>query len=256
MRYEILGPLRVVDDADESSYISAPKIETLLAVLLARANQVVAHDHLIAEIWGDQRPRRATAGLHVYVSQLRKLLCRPRMPDTPILTRPPGYLLRLGQDEADFHVFLRLVDKGRACALEHRYEQARDCCEDALRLWRGPVFADVCHGPILEGFVTWLMEARLECIETLAGAQLELGQHRHVVGELYKFVAENPFREAFYRQLMLALYRSDRKADALQIYQMARRVLNEELGLEPCRALQQLHAAILAADEQLDRCAA
>lgn len=251
MRYEVLGQLQVRDD-ERASFISAPKIETLLAVLLVRSGQVVTHDQLIAEIWGDGPPRRVMAGLHVYVSQLRKFLTSAGQPKCPIVTSPAGYQLRLGQDELDCEIFLRLVQTGRENAAQQRDEQARYCFERGLTLWRGPALADLSYGPILEGFATCLLEARLECTELLIDCQLRLGRHREVVGQLYTLIAEHPLREAFRRQLMLALYRSERTADALNAYQAARRALHDELGLEPCRSLQNLQRAILTADDQLD----
>jgi DNA-binding SARP family transcriptional activator len=255
VRYELLGPLRVVD-GEASSSIGAQKIETLLAVLLIRSDQVVATEQLMMEIWGDRVPRRATAGLHVYVSQLRKFLHRCGRSESPVVTRPPGYLLRTGSDEIDFRSFLRLVDSGREHARERRHEQASRCFENALALWRGPVLGEGSHGPIMDGFVTWLMETRLECTEMLMDSHLELGRHRELVGRLYSLTAEYPLQEAFSRQLMLALYRSERQADALKVYRSVRQTINEELGLEPCRALQDLQRAILVADDQLDRWAA
>lgn len=254
MRYEILGPLRVVDEGG-SSFISARKMEILLAVLLIRSDQVVATDQLMAEIWGDQIPRRAAAGLHVYISQLRKFLCRPYRPGSPIVTRPPGYLLRLGSDEFDLTVFRRLVATGRTMVREGRHEEASVCFERALALWRGPTLDDLRIGPIVEGFMAWLAEIRMECVGMLVDSQLELGRHREIVGNLFSLTAEYPLREGFYRQLMLALYRSDRQADALKVYQAARKTLSEELGLEPCRVLRDLQRAILVADTQLDLCA-
>jgi SARP family transcriptional regulator, regulator of embCAB operon len=251
MRYEILGPLRVVDE-DGSAFISARKIEILLAVLLIRADQVVTADQLMVEIWGDRLPRRATACLQVYISQLRKFLSRPSRPGSPIVTRPPGYLLRVGSDEFDLSSFLGLVTAGRTNARASRHQEASDCFERALALWRGPVLDDLRIGPIVEGFVTWLDEMRMGCTEMLVDSQLELGRHRELVGGLYALSVEHPLRETFYRQLMLALYRSERKADALNVYQTARKMLNDELGLEPCRMLQDLQRAILIADDQLD----
>ncbi len=108
----------------------------------------------------------------------------------------------------------------------------------------------------MDGFVTWMSDARMECLEMLNDAQLELGRHRELVGRLYSLITEHPLREAFYRQLMLALYRSECQAEALKVFQVARRTLNEELGLEPCRALQDLQRAILTADDQLELYAA
>ncbi len=249
MRYEIMGPLRVMDGEDEST-IKARKVEILLTVLLVRANQVVAGDQLIREIWGEVPPRRATAALHVYVSQVRKFLKRPGRQDGPVLTKPPGYMLSLGSDELDLRGFDRLVTDGRECFRARNFEAAARSFESALALCRGPMADSGCRGPILEGFHTWFDEARLECVEMLMDARLALGRHRELISDLYRLGTEHPLRETFHRQLMVALHRSDRQADALQVYQRARRALNDELGLEPGRALQEMRQAILAADHR------
>lgn len=250
MKYEILGPLRVVEGG-RASFMSTPKTEQLLAILLIRADQVVAIDQLITELWGDRAPRRAMAGLYVYISQLRKFLLAAGHTDSPIITRPAGYLLRLGNDELDVHTFSSLMDAGRQYAKAGNYSDAAECFERALTLWRGPVLSALSNGPIGYGFVAWLTEAKLECTEKLVDAQLHLGRHREMVGRLYSLTAEHPLREVFYCQLMLALYRSDRQADALAVYQRARQTLHVELGLKPCRALQDLQRAILIADDRL-----
>ncbi|MDL4815417.1 AfsR/SARP family transcriptional regulator [Actinomadura opuntiae] len=255
MRYEILGPLRVAD-GERVSTISAPKIETLLAALLVRCDQIVTTDQLMMEIWGDQAPRRATAGLHVYISQLRKFLDRPGRAASPIETSSLGYVLRLGDDEFDFHDFLRHMDRGRERMRRRRFAEAAASFENALGLWHGSLVADLRHRPVVDGFFTALAETRLECTEMLIEAQLELGRHRELAGRLWSLIAEHPLREAFYRQLMLALYRSESQAAALHVYQLARRTLNTELGVEPCRLLQSVHQAILEADEQLELAAA
>ncbi len=245
MRYEILGPIRVVNGGTPAS-ISTPKIETTLAVLLTHADHVVVSGTLMAEIWGERLPARAAAGIYVYVSQLRKFLRRRHPHVDPIVTVPPGYLLRMGSDEVDAHEFDQSIDRGRALMKQGRHEEASAFLETALRLWRGPVFGGLRGGPCLEGFATRLSEARLECLEMLADAQLALGRHRELVSRLYAIIAENPLREVFYRQLMLALHRSEVQAEALHVYQLARRTLHSELGLEPCRALRDLQRAILA----------
>lgn len=251
VRYELLGPLRVVDEYGSSS-ISAPKVELLLAALLIRADQLVPADHLVRELWDQHPPRRATAGLHVYVSQLRKFLCRPMRPDSPIVTHPPGYQLELGPDELDAHTFLGLAKLGRQQHREGHYEAAADHFERALALWRGLVLGDLQGGQLIDGFVTRLNEERLECVELMLDAYLFLGRHRELTGQLYALTRDHPLRESFYRQLMVALYRSERQADALNVYQYARRTLNRELGLEPCQSLQELHRAILTGDRNLD----
>lgn len=250
MIYETLGPLRVVD-GDRTSFISARKIETVLAVLVIRSDHIVPFDQLVSEIWADRPPSRATAAVHVYVSQLRKFLHRPGRKN-PIVTRAPGYMLQKGSDQIDHHRFGQLVDQARAQVRKAHHEAALASFEEALGLWRGPVLEDLRSSLTIDSFVTWLMESRLECLEMLADCQLELGRHREIVGQLYSLISEHPFREAFYRQLMLALYRSERQADALRVYQAARQTLHDELGLEPCRALRHLQQAILADDGELD----
>ncbi|MFH8370024.1 BTAD domain-containing putative transcriptional regulator [Streptomyces sp. NPDC018031] len=250
MRYEILGPLRVVDGTEISS-IRAHKVRLLLATLLIRADRQVSVDQLITEIWGDSPPRRVLAGLHVYVSQVRKFLHRPGDTESPIVTQPPGYCLQLGTDEYDLHEFEALTREGRALAQAGRHPEAVAALESAVRLWRGPVLSGMRDGPIVSSFVMWLEEARLESTEILIASRLALGQHRQLVPYLYSLVGEYPLRESFYRQLMVALYRSECQAEALKVFQSARRAINDELGLEPCRALQHTHRAVLAADDEL-----
>jgi SARP family transcriptional regulator, regulator of embCAB operon len=248
-----MGPLRVVD-AGATSTISAPKIETLLTVLLIWADRLVANEQLMTEIWGGQAPRRASAGLHVYVSQLRKFLHRPDRRDSPIATCRSGlsgYLLRMGADELDIRSFHQLASAGRALAGQGRHAEASDRFEQALGLWRGPVLNGAARGPIVRSCTTWLAETHLECQEMLVDAQLRLGLHRALVGRLQALTAEYPLHETFCQQLMLALFRSGRQADALRVYESARRIIRDELGLEPCQGLRDLQRGILTADAQL-----
>lgn len=252
MRYEILGPLRIVDGTGNAATISAHKVEVLLATLLIRSDQVVTVDQLISEIWDRNPPLKVRASLHVYVSQLRKMLTRPGVP-APIVTLPAGYMLRVGPDSLDLPDFQRLMCDGRTLSREGLYPEAARAYESALALLRGPVLGDLSEGPIVRGFVTWLEEARIECTEMGVEAQLALGRHRELIGDLYALTAEYPLRESFHRQLMLALYRAERQADALRVYQDVRRVLREELGIEPGRALRRLQHAILADDDELNR---
>lgn len=250
MRYEILGRLCVVD-GDSTTFLSARKLEILLATLIARADQVVTTEQLISETWGEQPPQRVNAALHVYISQLRKFLDRDGRTGSPIVTRPLGYVLELGDDQLDVRDFQQRLAAGRSCAQVGRHAEAVGHCEAALAMWRGQALTDVRDGPILSWYVTWLEETRLECVELLNDSYLMLERHREVVSRLYALTAEHPLRETFYRQLMLALYRSERQADALKIYQSARSRLNEELGVEPCRPLRDLQRAILRGDDLL-----
>jgi DNA-binding SARP family transcriptional activator len=251
LRYEVLGPVSIIRNQTRF-FISARKIETLLAVLLVRANQVLSINQLMTEIWEGVPPRRANAGLHVYVSQLRKLLHEPEQAASPVITQPPGYLLHVEPGQLDLHVFEAAVSRGRALLEKLRYGEASELFEHALGLWRGPVFEEYSCGPILRGFNTWLTETRLECVEMLIEAQLALGRHRQLVGRLYSLVAEFPLREAFRRQLMLALYRTKRPVDALKVYETTRLMLREDLGLEPSLTLRELQLAILRGDVCLD----
>jgi len=251
LRFEILGSLRVVNEGKVLT-ISARKMEIVLATLLIRTGQIVSVDQLIEEVWGQTPPRRATATLYVYISQLRKLLYSTSWETQGLETRAPGYLLTADDDALDFHRFQNLVNDGRTHSRAGRHEQARRHFEPALALWRGPVLADLRDGPIINGFATWLDEVRLEVIEMLNEASLELGRHRELVSALYGLVREHPFHEAFYRQLMLALCRSERRADALVVFQNARAVLNQELGIEPGPRLQSLQREILDSSDCLD----
>lgn len=165
-----------------------------------------------------------------------------------MVTSAPGYLFELGSDEADFKLFLDLLGQGRAALRECRYEDADELLERALALWRGPVFDGHEHGPLMNVFARSLTERRTECLELYVEAKHRLGEHRQAIGPLYSLISENPFYETFYRQLMLALYRSERKADALDVYRRAHRLFLDELGLPPCVAVRSLHNAIIADD--------
>ncbi|WP_151775680.1 AfsR/SARP family transcriptional regulator [Streptomyces abyssomicinicus] len=250
MKFEILGRLRVLD-GDRYLVPSAHKVRALLSALLIRANEVVSAEQLMYEVWDENPPRRARAALHVYVSQLRKLLADPDVDDNPILTQPPGYLIRVPCGDLDLNVFRRLTQQGRAHVRAQRYEEATVALQSALDLLHGEELDRLQGGSITTGFVTWLKEVRLESLEMLIESNLALGRHRESVSTLQSLTARYPLHEAFYRQLMIALYRSDRRAEALRTYQTARNTLRAELGLDPCAALFELQHAILLADDRL-----
>lgn len=251
VRYEILRPVRVVDENGARS-ITAPKVELLLALLLTQPDEPISNSAILAELWPDKPPRRAVAGLHVYVSQLRKFLHRPDRPDSPIVTHKPGYLLVMGPDELDADISLGLARRGREHVRAGRLDQASACLEQALDLWRGPLFGDLERGHRLGAYGAWMAQERLDWLELLIDVRLALGAHRDVVSQLHSLVAEYPLRESFYRQLMLALYRSERQAEALGVYQTVWRVLDRELGVAPCRSLRELHRDILDAHDRLE----
>lgn len=251
MRYEILGVVRIVD-GDKCSSISSQKAALLLVSLLSNPDQVVTTEQLKAEIWRDSPPSRAASGIHSYVYRLRKTLDKPGEPSSRILGFPQGYSLRLGTDELDAALFLRDAESGRAHFNNLDYALASSSFTAALANWRGPVSWGDAAGPVVKPFFTYLTETRLESTELLIDAQLALGLHGELVGQLYTLTAEYPLREAFCRQLMLALYRSGQRTAALAAYDAMRRILRDEHGLDPCQPVQRIRQQILVADERLD----
>ncbi|WP_324607853.1 AfsR/SARP family transcriptional regulator [Streptomyces sp. NRRL F-5123] len=232
--------------------MSARKMEILLATLLIRAGQLMSADQLLTELWGEDPPRRADAGLYVYISQLRKFLGSITESNSTIVTKSPGYVLHLGSDELDLHAFQNSARLGREQLKSGTAGEAAKTLESALALIRGSVLGGLQGGPVTTSFATWFEEARLECLEMQMEAHLALDRHREVVSPLYSLIAEHPLREAFYQFLMIALYRSGRQADAIRVYKRARDIIVDELGLEPCRSLRDLHQAILVADGDVD----
>ena len=241
LEFRILGPLEVVD-AGTPLQLSGQKQRALLALLLVDANRVVSTDRIIDALWGEQPPRTAVTSLQNFVSQLRKLLG----PET-LVTKPPGYQLAIASEQLDLERFRRLVDDARQEPPESRAAKL----EQALGLWRGPPLADLEFEAFAQSEIGRLDELRLAVLEDRIEAELEAGRHKEVVGELESLAAEHPLRERLRAQLMLALYRSGRQAEALQIYHDTRRVLVEELGIDPSPSLQQLHGAILRQDPGL-----
>jgi SARP family transcriptional regulator, regulator of embCAB operon len=248
MKYQVLGPLRVTDRGGIVC-IGARKMEAVLAALLLRANQVVSTKQLISEVWDEAPPPRATSAVHVYISQLRKLLATPGQAESPIVTRAPGYMLLLRPEDLDCLVFQGLVRRGRGLLAHQRCEEACAVFDEALGLWRGPALSGSLNGPMVKGFMRCVEEIRLDCIEMRIEAGFMLGRHREHVSNLYGLIADYPLHEVFYGQLMRALHSSGRRGDALHVYRMAREVLNRELGLEPSLNLRELQRAVLVADD-------
>ncbi|MEU1183226.1 AfsR/SARP family transcriptional regulator [Streptomyces sp. NPDC005820] len=233
--------------------LSAPKMEALLALLLSSAGRSITKDQLISELWGTRPPRRAAAAVHVYISQLRKFLMSAGDAEgRAIATTSAGYLLQRGSAELDVDDFQDAMRTGREHQRAGRYEQASADLDRALELIRGPVRTGTAEGTVLASFSTWVEEERLACLELMVDARTALGHHREVISLLSSLITQFPLRESFYRQLMLVLYRSERQAEALQVYRSAQRVLRAELGLEPCRSLRRMHQAILTSDRHLD----
>jgi predicted ATPase/DNA-binding SARP family transcriptional activator len=233
--FRILGPLEVEGDAGPVA-VAGRKQRALLGLLLLHAGEVVSSDRLVDELWGERPPATAASSLRNLIAQLRTVLG----PNT-IVTRQPGYLLVFESQRLDRDRFERLVAEARGVEPGERVRLLRE----ALALWRGPPLADLAFERFAHTEVQRLEELRLEALEERIEAELELGQGAELVAELEALVAEQPLRERLRAQLMLAFYRSGRQAEALEAYQAARRMLVEELGVEPSPALQELQGAIL-----------
>jgi DNA-binding SARP family transcriptional activator len=238
----LLGPLEV-EVSGVPIELRRKKQRALLALLALRPGEPVSTDRLIEDLWGQEAPKAAVGSLQNLVSQLRKALGA----DT-LLTRAPGYVLDVPPELVDLHRFQRLVEE----AMESGAADARAVkLRQALELWRGPALADLAYEPFAQAEIARLEEMRLGAREELMDAELELGRHG-LVGDLEALVAEHPLRERLRAQLMTALYRSGRQADALEAYRQARETLVEELGIDPSSELQQLEQAILRHDPGLD----
>jgi DNA-binding SARP family transcriptional activator/ABC-type branched-subunit amino acid transport system substrate-binding protein len=234
-------------EGDRQLRLGGSKQRTVLALLLLEAGSAVSTDRLIEEIWGEDQPDDAATALQQHVARLRKLL----QPHDVLRTRPRGYLLAVPPEQLDLQRFERLRDEGRRLLDDGRGEEAARLLRSALALWRGEPLADLADEPFLRDARARLGDARLDALETRVEADLATGRHGDLVGELGELVRAHPLRERFRAQLMLALYRSGRQAEALEVYSEARRTLADELGLEPGPELQRLQRAILGHDPTL-----
>jgi len=246
MEFRILGPLEVRDLGGPVE-LGGPRQRAVLAILLTRAGQLVPADVLVDELWGDDPPETAPNVLQNYVSRLRKELGRD-----VIVTRGTGYGVDLGRHDFDLRAFEQLLEEGSLALERGEAAEAAALLGKALGLWRGPALGDLANQQFARMAAGRLEELRLVALERRIDADLASGRHAELVPELGVLVAANPLRERLCAQLMLALYRSGRQADALAAYRSARATLVEELGIEPGRALQELHTAILAHDSSLD----
>ena len=250
MEFRILGPLEV-DDRGRRLPLRGPRQRALLASLLIRAGEIVPEDRLLDEVWAGEPPPSGGAALRVRISQLRKALAAAGSP--PVLTtRSPGYVLEVDAGQVDALRFERLLEEGRRALAAGEPAAAAATLREALELWRGPALAEFADEPFAAPEIARLEGLRLEAIEERIEAELQLGRHRELAAELEGLASEHPFRERLCAQLMLALYRSGRQAEALAAYRVARSVYVEELGLEPTRRLQELEQAILRQDPSLD----
>ncbi|MCZ7414552.1 MULTISPECIES: AfsR/SARP family transcriptional regulator [unclassified Streptomyces] len=256
MEFSILGPLRLTDEG-RSYTPTAPKQRQLLALLILNANHVVTTGSCFEELWGPTPPNAALSTLHSYVLQLRHALKRvPRIGTLQaarriLETRDGGYLLAAEPTALDVQRFSALVREGRA-ELGQDDASASKLLREALTLWQGSALADVQAGPVLRAHIVGLEEDRLTVLDQCLDAELRLGRHQELLGELSRLVTLHPTHENFNAQLMLALYRSGRRTQALEVVLRLRKILNTDLGIEPSPRVHQLQQAILACDPRID----
>jgi DNA-binding SARP family transcriptional activator/DNA-binding GntR family transcriptional regulator len=245
MVFRLLGPLEVVDGRMPVA-LPGGKARALLARLVLDVNRTVPVQRLVDDLWGDAAPASAVKMVQIYVSQLRKSL-----PAAVLRTRPPGYIVEIEPEAVDVTRFAGLRGEGRAALAGGDAASASTLLRDALALWRGPALAEFPE-PFAAIEAAHLEELRLACLEDRIRADLDLGRHADLVGELESLVARHPLREALHRELMLALYRAGRQAEALASYERFRRTLDDELGIEPSATLKALQYRILNQDRSLE----
>lgn len=247
MQFRVLGQVEI-SNVGKPVALNRSKMGQMLCLLLVRNNETVSVDTLIEELWAERAPRSALTTLQTYVYHARKLFTKDlRFPDADriLVTRPSGYAVEVDESAVDANVFQRLVRQG-TCALDcDDVESAVTVLSDALRLARGPAFAGMPIGSVLDAHVTYLQELRLVAIGLRIEAHLRLGRHREVVPELRALVGEYPLNEGFHAQLISALHECGRRAEALQAYQHLWRVLDTELGVAPNADIRRLHHQLL-----------
>lgn len=248
MEFRILGPLAVLGDDGTEVQIVQPRQRALLSVLLISANQPLSVDSLTDAIWGERPPQAACGSLRTYVWALRRLLG----PAPRLHTTHGGYLIDAGADELDAMMFERLFSEARTLVARGEPALASRRLRRAIELWRNPPFADVPAVTLTAGRVELLRSLRYAAQELLISVDISLGRHQYVVPSLRELLAEEPTRELCWAQLMIALYHSGRRAEALAAYGQAKKALIDEFGIEPGIRLRKLHHQMLSEDPVLD----
>jgi DNA-binding SARP family transcriptional activator/predicted ATPase len=245
MRVGILGPFHL-EDGGRPIAVGGARQRAVLADLVLHANEVVPTEQLLVELWGEDSPAGAANALQAAISRLRRVL-----PAGRLITTAPGYMLRIFPAELDAAQFEQLLFEGRDALTAGTAAEAAQLLDQTLALWRGPPLADFRYEPFAQAEIARLEELHLACLEERNEANLALGLEGALAAELGRMVSDHPLRERLRGQLMLALYRSGRQAEALEAYGQFRSTLMEELGLEPSSALRELQAAILRHDPAL-----
>ena len=247
MRFGILGPLEVADDGGRKLELGGHRQRSVLAILLLHANEAVSPDRLMEDLWSGRPPASAATSLQAHISRLRRALGE----DQRIVTTGGGYMIRVTDGEFDRERFDRLIEEGAAAISTSNWRLASRTLGDALSMWRGSALSDFQYDSFAQAEIARLDELHVGAVEQRIEAELALGREAQVVGDLERLVREHPYRDRLRGQLMLALYRTGRQADALAAYQSARRALVEELGIDPSAELRELEQAILRHDPSL-----
>jgi DNA-binding SARP family transcriptional activator len=250
VRIRLLGSLDVSYIATDKAHpkVTAAKPRQVLALLAANANAVVSTEKLIDELWPYGPPNTVKTIVQTYIYQLRKLFSNSleaKHGADLLITRPGGYVLTVPRDNIDVFQFQDLMEGGRDALRLCQAARAADLLRQSLRLWRGPMPADLAAGPSLQGLSVFLEEQRLEALSLRIEADLAIDRHREVVGELRSLVTTHRLHESFHIQLMEALHRSGRRGEALAAYRQLRCILNDELGLEPSPQAQKIQHEVL-----------
>ncbi|MFE9253837.1 BTAD domain-containing putative transcriptional regulator [Streptomyces sp. NPDC006879] len=263
MDISVLGPFRATQNG-VPLHLTAVKPRKVFALLALQADQVVSVDSLVEEVWGESPPRSVQTTLQTYILQIRHLIAGALAEDpltaaglalgakSVLVTEPGGYRLDSQGGLIDVLEYDALSTAGHR-ALEHGdWVEASSYLGRALSLWHGKALADVQHGPLLEVEATRLDESKMSVLHRRIEADLRLGRHHELIGELSGLAARHPLHEAVHEQLMLALYRAGRRSDALGVYRQLRGSLNQSLGLDPSPNIEHLHRAVLDSSPQLD----
>lgn len=248
MQFSLIGPFGIVTDEGETFAPNAPKLCQLLAVLALRPREPVAMGTLVKELWGQEAPAGAARTLQTHIYHARRMLGGLGIVPVErelLVTQAPGYRLDVADEEVDVCRFERLVQQAQARLDSGDPQRAAEGLKEALALWRGAALSNVPVGEVLLGQVARIDELRIRALELRAETELRLGRHREFLPELRSLVSNHPLHEWLHGQLITALHRSGRRAEALEAYQNLYRILKRELGLVPSPELQRLQSQIL-----------
>ncbi|MGW1075594.1 AfsR/SARP family transcriptional regulator [Streptomyces sp. NPDC002537] len=250
MRFNLIGPFEIVSDDGRVYRPGTPKVCQTLALLLTRPHEIVTAESLIQELWGERPPRSAVTTLQTYIYHARRMFQNEGLtaPGRPlIVTTPPGYAIQVEDSEVDIRVFEKLVKRARGHLGNGDAPSALRTVREALELWRGPALSNFQAGDVLQGHIVHLEELRIRAFEIQIEAEEQLGRHRESIPELRRLISQYPLNEWFHTQLIAALGAAGRRAEALQAYHHVRRLLADELGLEPSVELRELLTRLLSA---------